>query len=169
MEPKPSYWFDTSSFINPSQFSHRFSRGTILWDFLAKKSLEHVIGSPEICLTLELVPSDKSKADALGKWALDLDGILFLPPDRAVQRYHAETVRYVNGNPQYSLPHIQAFCAKADTWVIAYTKAYGGKIVTFEKSAPFSKEPKIPDIAKALFDIDSIIIWDALDELGYHE
>ena len=53
--------------------------------------------------------------------------------------------------------------------MIAYAKAYGGKIVTFEQSAPFSKEPKIPDVAKALFDIDSIILWDALDELGYHE
>ena len=169
IEPKPSYWFDTSSFINPSRFSHRFRRGMKLWDFLAEKSREHVIGSPSIVLTLELTPSDKSKADDLAKWALDLDGILFLPPDESVQRYHSETVQYVSGNPQYSPPHIQAFCGKADTWVIAYAKAYGGKIVTFEKTAPFSKEPKIPDVAKALFDIDSIILWDALDELGYHE
>jgi len=169
VQVNPSYWFDTSSFINPSQFSHRFSRGTRLWNFLAEKAREHVIGSPRICLTLELVPSDRKKADDLAIWALDLDGVLFLPPDDSVQRYHSETVQYVNGNPQYSPPNIQAFCGKADTWVIAYAKAYGGKIVTFEKPAPFSKEPKIPDVAKVLFDIDSIILWDALDELEYHE
>ena len=169
IEPKPSYWFDTSSFINPSQFSHRFSRGTRLWDFLAEKAREHVIGSPKICLDLELTPSDKRKADNLAKWAQDLDGILFLPPNENIQKYQSETVQYVSTNPQYSPPHIQSFCAKADTWVIGYAKAYGGKIVTFEKSAPFSTEPKIPDVAKALFDIDSIILWDALDELGYHE
>jgi hypothetical protein len=169
IEPKPSYWFDTSSFINPSQFSHRFSRGVKLWDFLAEKAREHIIGSPSICLTLELTPSDKSKADDLAKWALDLDGVLFLPPDEPVQRYQSETVQYVTRNPQYSAPQIQAFCGKADTWVIAYAKAYGGKVVTFEQPAPFSRTPKIPDVAKALFDIDSIILWDALDELGYHE
>jgi hypothetical protein len=169
VEPNPSYWFDTSSFINPSQLSHRFSWGTKLWDFLAEKAQEHVIGSPKICLDFELTPSDKRKADDLAKWAQDLDGILFLPPSDNVQIYQAETVRYVSTNSQYSPPHIQAFCAKADTWVIAYAKAYGGKIVTFEKSAPLSKEPKIPDIARALFEIDSIILWDALDELGYHE
>jgi hypothetical protein len=169
VEPKPSYWFDTSSFIDPSRLSHRFNWGTKLWDFLAEKAREHVIGSPSIVLTLELTPSDKGKADDLAKWALDLDGILFLPPDRIVQKYQSETVQYVSTNPQYSPPHIQAFCGKADTWVIAYARAHGGKIVTFEKSAPFSKEPKIPDIAKALFDVDSIILWDALDELGYHE
>lgn len=169
IEPKPSYWFDTSSFINPSRLSHRFSWGTRLWDFLAEKAQEHVIGSPSIVLNLELMPSDKSKADDLAKWAQDLDGVLFLPPNATVQKYHSETVQYVNGNHQYSPPHIQAFCGKADTWVISYAKAYGGKIVTFEQTAPFSKEPKIPDVAKTLFDIDSIILWDALDELGFHE
>jgi hypothetical protein len=127
VEPKPNYWFDTSSFINPSRLSHRFSRGMRLWDFLAEKAREHVIGSPSIVLNLELIPSDKRKADELAKWALDLDGILFLPPDESVQKYHAETIRYVSGNPQYSPPHIQAFCGKADTWVIAYAKAYGAK------------------------------------------
>jgi len=169
IEPKPRYWFDTSSFINPSRLSHRFSRGMRLWDFLAEKALEHVIGSPSIVLTLELTPSDKNKADELAKWALELDEVLFLPPDESVQRHHSETVQYVSGNPQYKQHHIQAFCGKADTWVIAYAKAHGGKIVTFEQTAPFSTEPKIPDVAKALFDIDSIILWDALDELGYHE
>ena len=169
LEPKPSYWFDSNSFMTPSRTSHRFSRGTRLWDFLEQKALEHIIGSPSIVLDFEITHADKSKADELEKWARKLDGILFLPPNDSVQIYYSQIVQAVSSNPQYKAYEKQIFLAKADPWVIAYAKAYGGKIVTFEKTAPFSKEPKIPDVAKTLFDIESIILWDALDELGYHE
>ena len=57
-----------------------------LWDYFAEKAREHVIGSPSIVLTLELMPSDKRKADDLAKWALDLGEVLFLPPDEFVQK-----------------------------------------------------------------------------------
>ena len=57
---------------------------------------------------------------------------------------------------------------KADPWVIAYAKAYGGKVVTFESSKPLQKKPKIPDVAE-LFDVKCIDIWDVLDELGYED
>jgi len=169
LEPKPSYWFDTDSFITPSRTSHRFSRGIKLWDFLEQKALEHIIGSPSVVLDLELTHTDKSKADELEKWARKLDGILFLPPDDSVQKYNAQIVQAVSANPKYKRYDTQLFLAKADPWVIAYAKACGGKIVTFESSKPLQKKPKIPDVAEALFGIKCIDIWDALDELGFHE
>ena len=73
LQPKPSYWFDSDSFITPSRSSHRFSRGTRLWDFLEQKAQEHIIGSPAIVLSLELTHTGKSKADELEKWEKKLD------------------------------------------------------------------------------------------------
>jgi len=169
LDPKPSYLFDSDSFIKPSRTSHRFSRGTLLWDFLEQKAQEHIIGSPSIVLDLELTHTDKSKVDNLEKWARNLDGVLFLPPDESIQKYNSQIVQYVSSNPQYKIYHTQAFLSKADPWVIAYTKAYGGKIVTFETSKPLQTKPKIPDVAEALFGIKCIDLWDALDELGFHE
>ncbi len=166
--PKPSYWFDSDSFITPSRTSHRFSRGTKLWDFLEQQALDHLIGSPSVVLNLELTHTDKSKADALEKWAKKLDGILFLPPDNSVQKYYAQIVQAVSANSQYEIFHKQAFLSKADPWVIAYAKAYGGKVVTFESSRPLSKKPKIPDVAEP-FDVKCLNIWDALDELDFKE
>jgi len=168
LQPKPSYWFDSDSFINPSRTSHRFSRGTRLWDFLEQKAREHIIGSPSIVLHLELTHIDKSKADELEKWARKLDGILFLPPDDSVQIYYAQIVQAVSTNPQYKVFETQAFLAKADPWVIAYAKAYGGKVVTFEHSKPLQRKPKIPDVAKP-FDVKCVDIWDALDELEFKD
>lgn len=168
LQPKPSYLFDSDSFINPSRHSHRFSRGTRLWDFLEQKAQEHIIGSPAVVLNLELTHTDKSKADELEKWAMKLDGILFLPPDDLIQTYYAQIVQSVNTNPQYDRFQIEPFLRKADPWVIAYAKAYGGKVVTFESSKPLQKKPKIPDVAE-LFDVKCIDIWDVLDELGYED
>jgi hypothetical protein len=168
MPPKPSYWFDSDSFITPSRTSHKFSRGTRLWDFLEQKAQNHVIGSPSVVLNLELTHSDPKKADALEKWAKKLDGVLFLQPDKSVQTFYAQVVSAVNVNPQYKAFENQAFLAKADPWVIAYAKAYGGKVVTFECSKPLQKKPKIPDVAEQ-FGVKCITIWDALDELGFKD
>lgn len=160
------YWFDTDSFITPSRGPYRFSRGTQLWDFLEKKAHEKVIGSPEIVLTMELTGSDPKKADDLEKWAKQLKGTLFLPPDKYVQDYYSQIVETVNLNEQYKIYEIQSFLKGADPWVIAYAMTYGGKIVTFENSKPLSKKPKIPDVA-ALFGLSCINLWDALDELKF--
>ncbi|HJX13119.1 MAG TPA: DUF4411 family protein, partial [Dehalococcoidales bacterium] len=56
------------------------------------------------------------------------------------------------------------FLKGADPWVIAYAKAHGGIVVTFETPAPFAQKPKIPDIAD-LFGVKHKNLWDVLDEL----
>lgn len=164
----PTYWFDSDSLITPSRGPFRFSRGTKLWDFLEQKAIEHLIGSPSVVLNLELTHPDPKKADALEQWAKKLDGILFLPPDYSVQQYYAQIVQDVTANPQYKIFAVQPFLQKADPWVIAYAKAYGGRVVTFESSKPLQKKPKIPDVADK-FGVKCLNIWDALDELGFKE
>lgn len=166
--PKPSYWFDSDSFITPSRTSHKFSRGTRLWDFLAQQAKNQVIGSPSIVLSLELTHTESKKADDLEKWAKKLDGVLFLPPDNSIQLCYTQIVQAVNDNSQYKVYETQLFLAKADPWVIAYAKACGGKVVSFECSKPLQKKPKIPDVA-ASFDVKCVNLWDILDELGFQD
>jgi hypothetical protein len=167
---KPKYWLDTNCFILPHRGPYRFHWGTNLWDFLAGKARENIIGSPITVLSLELLPSDTSKADELARWALDLkkEGVLFIQPNELVQRCQSKIVQSVSNNKTYKPSEVQKFCAKVDPWIIAYTKTYGGKIVTFETVSPGTRKPKIPDVAKDLYNIVCINLWDALDELGYH-
>jgi len=169
-QPKPKYWLDTNCFILPYRGPYRFHWGTNLWDFLAEKARGFIIGSPITVLNPELVPSDISKADELTRWALGLkkEGVLFIQPDEFVQRCQSEIVQSVSNNKAYKPSEVQRFCEKADPWVIACTKTHGGKIVTFEKPEPLTKKPKIPDVAKDLYNIVCINLWDALDELEYH-
>jgi len=73
-----------------------------------------------------------------------------------------EIADYVNRNfPQYQAAD---FLDGADPWLIAHAKAYGGKVVTFEVSAPSSTKPKIPDIAK-VFDVVTLDIYRMIREL----
>ena len=53
----------------------------------------------------------------------------------------------------------------ADPWIIAHAKAYGGRVVTFEKRAPQSRKPKIPDICD-VFGVNSLNIYELLKELN---
>ena len=54
----------------------------------------------------------------------------------------------------------------ADPWLIAYAKALGGRIVTFETPQSEARKPKISDVASYI-GVDSIVLWDMLQELGW--
>jgi len=161
------YWLDTNCFITPHQGPYRFHWNTNLWDFLTKKAQDHIIGSPLVVLKCEL--ENTGHEDELAKWAQNLykEGILFVQPNGLVNGCQSEVVNHVS---KYTCnnSYIRAFCDHADSWLIAYAKAYGGKIVTFERYDPLTKKPKIPNVAEELYgDIECMDLWDALDELGY--
>ena len=161
----PDYWLDADSFITPSRGPYRFSVLPPFWDYLEQKAQEQIIGSPEIVLTLELIGSDPKKADELEIWAKQQQGILFIPPNKSVQTVYSEVVESVTHNSRYVIYEVQLFLSGADPWVIAYAKALGGKVVTFETTKPLQKKPKIPDVA-ATFGVRCISLWDMLTELG---
>tara|TARA_Y100000310_G_scaffold215357_1_gene216305 strand:+ start:31 stop:288 length:258 start_codon:yes stop_codon:yes gene_type:complete len=74
---------------------------------------------------------------------------------------------YVESNAQYAPWHIHDFLDSAAPWLIAHAKILGGRVVTFETSAPNSKKVKIPDIAEK-FGVNCISLWGMLNELKAH-
>ena len=154
------FWLDTDSFVRPYREGYRFAFVPKFWEFLEKKSKEQVIVSSELVLQ-ELTDDDP---DELGVWAKQQQGTLFLAPTEVVQQVLGQIVESVKNNKQYAIYEVHKFLGGADPWIIAHAKALGGRIVTFEVSAPYSQKPKIPDVAAA-FGVRCISLWDMLTEL----
>ena len=162
----PDFWMDADSFILPHRGPYRFEALPQFWDFLEEKAREGIIGSPAIVLDWELSADKVDEQDVLAKWARQLKDVLFLDGSEDVQNSYAEVVQYVEGNSQYRKYWVTKFLDGADPWVIAFAKALGGRIVTFETPQPEAKKPKIPDVAR-YFGVESIVLWDMLQELGW--
>lgn len=163
----PEYWLDANCLITAHRTAYRFSFDSPFWDFLETKAHEGVLGIPQIVFDQELDSGKKiAEKDELELWARELRGILFLPPNDSVQTEYGKVATYVQNNGRFVQHHIAGFLAKADAWVIAYPMALGGRIVTFEASAPKSTKPKIPDVAGE-FGIKCLHLWDMLDELDF--
>jgi len=159
----PEFWMDSNSLITPHRGPYRFEVVPQYWDFLKEKAEEGVIGSPELVLDKELTSSNP---DVLEQWAKPLRGILFLPADSATQLRYSDVAQYVQTNPRFKQYWIAPFLAGADSWLVAYASALGGRIVTFEKPEPLAKKPKVPDIAQH-FGVDCVNLWDMLAELKF--
>jgi hypothetical protein len=154
------FWLDTDSFVRPYREAYRFDRVPKFWEFLEQKSKDRVIVSSDLVLQ-ELTNDDP---DELGVWAKQQQGTLFLAPTEAVQQVLGQIAESVKNNKQYADFEIHKFLSGADPWIIAHAKALGGRVVTFEGSAPHSKKPKIPDVA-APFEVKCLNLWDMLTEL----
>ena len=162
----PDFWMDSDSFILPHRGPYRFEALPQFWDFLEQKAREGIIGSPSIVLDKELSADKDDEQDVLAKWARTLKDVLFLDGSEVVQESYAEVVQYVQGIGIYRPFWVTKFLDGADPWLIAYAKALGGRIVTFEAPQPEAKKPKIPDVAR-YFDVETIVLWDMLQELGW--
>jgi hypothetical protein len=157
---------DADSLITPYRGAYRFEVVPQYWDFLKEKAKEGVVGSPELVLDRELTSSNPSQADLLEQWAKPLRGILFLPPDSATQLRYKHVAQYVQTNPRFRQHWIAKFLDDADSWLVAYALAHGGRIVTFEKPQPLAAKPKVPDVAQH-FGVDCVSLWDMLAELKF--
>lgn len=156
----PSFWLDTDSLATPSRGPYRFPTVPRFWEFLEQKASEKIIASPEFVLN-ELIEGD----DQLKEWAKRQQGTLFQAPNQAVQEMFRQIADSVNNSPRYAAHHVAEFLKGADPWVIAYAAALGGRVVTFERSEPTSRKPKIPDVGRE-FGVHCISLWDMLTELG---
>lgn len=160
------FWMDADSLIIPHRGPYRFESIPQFWDFLKQKAKEGVIASPELVLNKELSADPGDEQDVLEKWAKGLKGIMFLDANESVQASYKEVVDYVENNSSYKNHWIAKFLDGADPWLIAYAKALGGIIVTFETPQPEAKKPKIPDVARH-FGIQCINVYNMLAELGF--
>lgn len=159
----PDYWLDSDALMRPKDGPYKFELLPQFWEFIHEKSIEGVIASSvfvyqEIC--------DAYDDDPLRTWAEARPGPpLFREPDKAVQRCLNEVADFVNAN--YRPEWAAKFLSGADPWLIAHARAQGGKVVTFEAwHGPNAKEPKIPNVCRALGVSDSIDTYQMLVELG---
>ncbi len=158
------FWLGADSLISAYRGAYRFQTVPKFWDYLQAKAEEKVVVSSALVLKeLEDGCTDEGP-DELLVWARQRGDTLFLPPTDAVQEVNAQIAESVTKNPQYAIEEIHIFLSGADPWIIAHAKALGGKVVTFETSAPKSKRVKIPDVAEK-FGVKCTSLWDMLSDL----
>ncbi|MBN2238879.1 MAG: DUF4411 family protein [Dehalococcoidales bacterium] len=155
----PDYWLDSDSLITSKNGPYGFDIAPSFWTFITEKMSEGIILSSSLVYD-EL---EKGDEDDLLTWAKERkqEG-RFVEPDAIVQTVFRQIADYINTN----YPSFQAviFLSGADPWIISHAKAYGGKVVTFEISAPMSNKPKIPDVADK-FNVKTLNIYQMVREL----
>ena len=156
----PEFWLDTDSFIAPRNGPYGFDIAPGFWSFLEQKANEGIIASSRLVYD-EL---HDGAEDDLRAWAdTRKDCGFFVETDEQVQAAYHRIADYVNAN--YPLHQAAKFLEDADPWIIAHANAHGGKVVTFEVSAPNSQKPKIPDVGRA-FGVETVNLYEVLRELG---
>lgn len=140
------YVLDADSFIRSKRehYAPDFCPG--FWDALLWGLEQGRVGSI-IPVRKELL---KGK-DALAEWVKDEVPNAFFESveDDEVQEIAAEIMQWVEDNEQHTRAAKDKFVAGADPWLIAFAKARGRTVVTYEVSAPESKALiKLPDVAR---------------------
>jgi len=83
------------------------------------------------------------------EWIKDSSFVTIVARDEATIRAYTQIIQSVVDKPQYRAAAKEAFANSVDSWIIAFSLAYGKTIVSFEKSAPDCKtNVKIPDVCK---------------------
>ncbi len=156
----PEFWLDTNSLVEPRKGPYGFDIAPRFWKFLEQKINEGIIAS-SVTVYDEV---DNEAEDDLLQWAKQQKDVgFFVEPDTIVQTVFREVADYVNKT--YPPHQASEFLDGADPWIIAHAKAYGGRVVTFEKAAPNAKKPKIPDVADH-FEVECLNIYEMARELG---
>ncbi len=156
-----NFWLDADSLITPKNGPYGFDIAPGFWRFMEQKAAEGIIAS-SVTVYREL--KDYGAEDDLLQWAeQQKDTGFFVEPDTIVQTVFRQVAEYVNKT--YPQHQTSKFLDDADPWLIAHAKAYGGRVVTFETSAPTSKKPKIPDVGNQ-FDVNCLNVYQMARELG---
>ena len=145
----PDYWLDANIFIESKKGPYAFDIAPGFWSFIQNQAGDGVIGSSSLVFD-ELVGLQDNLAD----WARAHRDLLFVAPDAAVQASLSSIADFVRASCQ---PRSAAeFLAKADPWIIAHARTYGGAVVTLEARVPAnSSKAKIPNVCDH-FNVTSI-------------
>ena len=158
----PEFWIDSDSLIESKKGPYAFDIAPGFWKFLEQKISEETIAS-SVTVYNEL--EDYGAEDDLLQWAKQQkDAGFFITPDPLVQTLFRQIADYVNNT--YPQHQASKFLDDADPWIIAHAKAYGGRVVTFEKSAPNSQKPKIPDICHHFEMEECLNLYEMVRKLG---
>ena len=157
----PEFWLDADSLIESKKGPYAFDIVPGFWTFLEQKAAEGIIASS---FTVYKEFEDYEAEDDLLQWAKQQKDVgFFVEPDTIVQTIFRQIADYVNNT--YPQHNASDFLNGADPWIIAHAKAYGGRVVTFETSAPYAKTPKIPDVGDH-FDVKCLNVYQMARELG---
>lgn len=109
----------------------------------------------------------RQKDDQVKNW-IDFHATdLFLPDDAAIANTMGQVATWAGSNG-YTSAAVTEFLSKADAYLIAYAMLGGHQIVTFETSAPGSRNRiKIPDAGNA-FGVSSITPFQMLRQHGVY-
>jgi len=157
----PEFWIDADSLIESKKGPYAFDIAPGFWMFLEQKAAEGIIASSS---TVYKEFEDYGAEDDLLQWARKQKDVgFFVEPDTIVQTFFRQIADYVNNT--YPSHEASDFFSGADPWIIAHAKAYGGRVVTFETSAPHSQKPKIPDVGNQ-FGVNCLNVYQMARELG---
>jgi len=106
--------------------------------------------------------------DELAIWAKARQNTnLFVVPDATAQTSFREVADYCKSS--YAEPLCKEFLSDADPWLVAFAKAKGGKVVTFEnRKGNGSSKIKLPSICDH-FGVQCKNLYEMLGTLGKFE
>lgn len=157
----PNFWLDSDGLIRAKNGPYGFDIAPGFWTFLEQKASEGVIASS---VTVYDEFEDGAEDDLL-QWAKKQKDVgFFVDADPLVQTAFRQIADYVNN--RYPQHQASEFLNGADPWIIAHAKAYGGRVVTFEKGAPNSQKPKIPDICHHFEMEECLNLYEMVRDLG---
>ena len=137
-EPLKVYCFDTSTFIELWNVTHRPKTFPSLW-----KDIEKIIGAKKIISSVEVLNELQARDDDLFAWAVkNKQG--FLPIDRIqieeLQKIHIEIENVGHKGRIFD----------ADPWILALGRTKNAYVVSSEKHTGDKGNPRIPDACKFL-------------------
>lgn len=130
MSTEGAYLVDSDVFIAANRQYYAFPICPGFWDGLMRHhELENVYSIDQV--KEELLRGK----DKLTDWVKQkpLSEFFLSTKDTVVAKNYGEVMNWVYGNPQFQDAAKEEFAKGADGWLVAYTKTYGGTVVTGEQ------------------------------------
>lgn len=151
-----AYLLDANAFIQAKNGPYGFDICPGFWVFIDK---ENAAGR---LFSIRPIGDEVGAGnDELAQWAANRKH-LFLPLDNAAYEAAKEVTEHVQSNG-YSAAAKADFLKGADPFLIAYAKAHGHTIVSYETLEPGRlNKVKIPNVCKAIGGVPCVRLWDWL-------
>ena len=141
------YVLDADSFIRCKREHYAFDFCPAYWEALLRGFQQGRL------LSIQPVRTEIARgSDALSNWVRDEvpDKFFASVEDEQIREAYSDVIAWAENHAQFSRAAKQAFAAGADPWLVAFARANGCELVTYEVSQPTSKAfIKLPDAARS--------------------
>jgi len=155
---------DANIFVEAYKRYYSFDIAPVFWNALKRKAEENLLISIDrIYAEIDKYGDD----DELKRWAKNEFRAYFVSTDsEEVFAAYSEIMDWVVNQPQYYESAKSEFASVADSWLLAYAKAYNYTVVTHEEYKPEAKRKIfIPNVCRA-FNIPYINTFEMLRRLN---